>query len=75
MSSNKVLYEVGTRVQTVEPPYYTDTNISDVKIGEAGKVIKISIHSRNRNYPIILYSVRFDNDIVNQYLDRALKKI
>jgi hypothetical protein len=81
MSSNKVLYEVGTRVQTVEPPYFSSSEQSDRKIGEFGTIVKISIHSRNRENPIILYTVRFDNiryrhnNVDNQYLDRALKNI
>jgi hypothetical protein len=81
MSSNKVLYEVGTRVQTLEPPYFSRSDQSDRKIGEAGTIVKISVHSRKKENPIILYSVRFDNvryrgnNVDNQYLDRALKKI
>jgi hypothetical protein len=81
MSSNKVLYGVGTRVQTIEPPYFSNINQSERKIGKTGTIVKISIHSRNKEYPIILYSVRFDNvryrsnDLDNQYLDRALKKV
>ena len=81
MSSNKVLYGVGTRVQTLEPPYFSNTDESERKIGEAGTIVKISIHSRDRESPIILYSVRFDNvryrsnDLSNLYLDKALKTI
>ena len=81
MSSNKVLYGVGTRVQTVGPPYFNNTDNSDRRIGEFGTIVKISIHSRSSENPIILYSVRFDNiryrgnNVDNQYLDRALKNV